>query len=185
MIAASIPGHGDRRVRQAPTTSSERLATDAIARRDYRTAIDTLQRDLARRGPDAGSLTMIAQCYEWLGEYEEAIRYADRVLEGMPASPVALKLITRCYRERGDLGRAYACLCRALATPLARPVTAPRWIARLLRALSFLPWARRRRLRMRRELRAALRRERDWRRWAQQRKDWYERFHGTGSDVLH
>ena len=95
--------------------SRRRRAEAAIGRRDLRGAISELEHQIERDGQDSLSTVMLAQCYEWVHDYDRAIFHANHFLTSNPNDLLALKLMVRCHREVGDVHRTYAFACRALA----------------------------------------------------------------------
>ncbi len=108
-------------------------AAAAIGRRDFREAIRRYEKHLESNAGDPFTRHMIGQCYEWLGDDEQAIEWATRALAMEADFVPTLELLTRCYARQGDHDRAYRCARRVLRVPVPEPPSLPGWMTGIFR----------------------------------------------------
>ena len=78
-------------------------------------------------------LEMIAKCYEWKGEPEKAIEYAEKKLAIEPNDFEMLMLYARYWNNKEDDEMTYKYVCRVVENPPEPFEGIPDWGFRLLK----------------------------------------------------
>ncbi len=109
----------------------------------YDEALGCYRRMMKRVQPSAYHWEMMAQCYEWVGETENAERAARRALDRENKSTNALRLLARLSIAQGRYAEAHEYVRKALALPRkpgAYPASFPSLLMRLLGRLTVQGW---------------------------------------------
>jgi len=94
---------------------SDRMrASKAIGSRNYDLAIEEYKKIIAADEKDSFALTMLAACYEWKGDMETALKYANQTLAQNPKNFYMLLLAARYWSNKDDEDQTYNYACRAL-----------------------------------------------------------------------
>ena len=129
---------------------------------------------------------MIAQCYEWKGDTDSAIEYANKLLVIDPGNLDALLLAARYWQHQGDEERTYHYANRAAQNPPGELPPIPKFVYWIVKSLSIFPRFRRLREASAASLKNAEKKDRERFEWAVKYKEWYEAKHGGKTDkVVH
>ncbi len=113
----------------------EICALRRMGARRYDEALGCYRRMMERVQPTAYHWEMMAQCYEWIGETENAERAARRALEAEENSIDALRLLARLSIAQGHYAQAHDYVRKALALRRKSdlyPTSFPSLVMRLL-----------------------------------------------------
>lgn len=137
----------------------ERRAAKAFRLKDYEKALEALDELLSILGDNPNTLHAAGICYQRLGRYEDALRFAHQGARVDPIHLGCLELLTELHTARGEMETAVHFARKALKRieelrggPENGAVGGFRWAAIFRPALSS---------------RRAMAAEREWARWAQ------------------
>lgn len=115
----------------------EMRASKAIGAKNYDVAIEVFKKRIETDRTDSEALSMLAHCYEWKGDRETALEYANQGLAQNPKDFYLLLLAARYWSEKKDEDQTYNYACRALENvPRAEPEDVPKAIYFLFKILS-------------------------------------------------
>ena len=147
--------------------------THAISVRNYDAAITACKRILNDNKDDAFANSTLAICYEWKGESELAIMYADNVLARFPNDLDMLLVAARYWSEIDD-DRAYPFVCRTLENEARTTSGVPTWLLWLMKPLSIFGRFRGIEEKARNDMQAHGKYKEEQLAWAREYKTWYE-----------
>jgi tetratricopeptide (TPR) repeat protein len=157
-------------------------AARCLGRKDYARAIEYYERVKESEDPNPYTLCMMAQCSEWAGDSESAIRIAKEALAIDSTQFESHKLLAEIYLARKDYEKTKWHVQNALHNypePLPSP---PRLFFRLLRLLSILPAVRRVEKAAIDEIKDPNKDTRKWFEWAKEYLKWYEEQFGDKAE---
>src|SRR5262245_58092499 len=93
-------------------------AARCVGNKDYRGAIEYLRKVLERDPQDLATQTIIAQCFEWLGDFSESLEAARHVLRSDPADPFCLRFAARASVKLGQHHQARGYVEQSLNHPV-------------------------------------------------------------------
>jgi tetratricopeptide (TPR) repeat protein len=170
----------------APNFILQMKAARCIGRKDYARAISYYEKVKESEGPNPYTLCMMAQCSEWAGDSESAIRIAKEALAIDSMHFESHKLLAEIYLARKDYEKTKRHVQNALHNypePLPGP---PRLLFWLLRLLSIIPAVRRVEKAATDEIKDPNKDTRKWFEWANEYLKWHEeQFGDTAEPTVH
>ena len=165
------------------TFFDEMRASKAIGSKNYDVVIEVFKKRIEINEADSEALSMLAHCYEWKGDKETALEYANKQLSQNPKDFYMLLLVARYWFEKNNEDQTYNYACRALENvPRAEPEDIPKALYFILKLLSVfkkfrrLPsLAKKGDLNFKKHYKESIQ-------WAWQYKQWYEKNHGTNTN---
>lgn len=120
---------------------------------------------------DDSTLTLwgLAYCYHGMEKDDEAIKYANRVLENEPNHFHILMLLAGIYSNKQDHENTISYVERGLANQPPAPGPFPIWIEKMIKITG--PEKMGKKLKEDWEMEPE---DRDWIKWAKEYKEWYE-----------
>ena len=91
-----------------------RRVAAAITTRQYGLAIDIYKERVEANATDTEALLFLTYCYEWNGEIDSALHYANKCLAQDPTEFQLLLLAARCWCEKNNEEQTYNYICRAI-----------------------------------------------------------------------
>ena len=113
-------------------------AAKAAGAGDYDAAIDLYKKSLIKDQKDIIALNMIALCYEWKGDLENAVQYANKSLAINPIDFDMLMLAARYWRKMNDDDKTYHYACRIIENPPEPFPSIPKWLFWVVKPLSLI-----------------------------------------------
>jgi tetratricopeptide (TPR) repeat protein len=160
-------------------------ASKAIGSKNYDIAIDIYKKRLEADESDLFALSMIAHCYDWKGDREIALKYANKLLAQDPTNFEMLLLAARYWSHNNNEDQTYSYACRALENvPHSKPDDIPIWVYWLLKFLSIFKRFKRLESRVKESGLKYEKYHKDSIEWAWQYKKWYEEKHGSTKEGL-
>ena len=102
-------------------------ASQAVGSKNYDAAIEIYKKAIETDPADYFALSMLAHCYEWKGDGETALNYANKQLAQYPKDFYTLILAARCWAKKDNEDQTYNYVCRALENvPRAEPEDIPK-----------------------------------------------------------
>lgn len=113
-------------------------ATKALRDDDYDTAIDIYKKEQQKNNKEtyAVSIKGIAQCYEWKGDLENAIEYANKMLSLDPNDSEMLMLAARYWFNNQNEEMTYKYVCKVIANPPEPIEQIPKWTFWIIKPFS-------------------------------------------------
>ena len=150
-------------------------AVAAIATRQYGIAIDIYKKRVEANAADTEALLFLAHCYEWNGEIELALQYANKCLAQDPTEFQMLLLVARCWCEKKNDEQTYNYVCRAIENvPYSEPEESPKIFYLILKCLSVFKRFRGIEARARKGMLKWRKDHKESVQWALNYKRWYE-----------
>jgi tetratricopeptide (TPR) repeat protein len=156
------------------------IAARAIGSENYDDAIAVYKKSLETDIDESETLIMLALCYEWKGEIESALQYANKRLAQNPNDYEMLLLAARCWSERENEDQTYNYVCRAIENvPYSEPPEPPRVVFSIFKLLSLFKRFRALDSKAKKDNAAYNEYHKENIEWAFNYKEWYEAKNGT------
>ena len=160
-------------------TSTFRLRSDAarcVGKKDYQQAIEHWREVIERDPQDLFSQAMVAHCFEWMGEFSQALDAATIVLDRKPTDPVCLQIAARAAVALEQHDQAVVYVEQSLMHPMNYSLMGNRLLnvlSVILRIGSFIPLLKRIHHNLGRQRAQFGRLDADWDDWARKYLAWY------------
>jgi len=165
------------------TFLNDMRASKAIGSQNYDVAIEEYKKRIEADETDSFALSMLASCYEWKGDKETALQYANKQLAQNPKDFYMLLLAARYWSDKKDEDQTYNYACRALENvPRTEPGNISKMTYFIFKLLSVFKTFRKLpskaeegHLKFKQHYKESIE-------WAWQYKQWYESNHGTNTN---